>query len=575
MLNCLDGKKLDVFTKMDAFVNAKNNLILTLRNSNSLLYNFIYVNKLIFLSITNYQTTLKYCQLNPNSEEVVIQKYEEEKIGEIISRLQFSTENIKKAEDLSKKYNLHINAEMLKQKINNALVFFEKDNKNIYFESIPEYSTLDSLKGTEIVKIPDPNISTIYLKKEISNNLKLLFNEKAKNIFDEYNTEACKVHDLYEKHLSSLKDQYKLINLSYRKNIFTILNNVLLNIYNTLKQSYNPTIYDKNLHFLMDVEKNLNLTLNQIETSLNTENSNHLNFQKMYTNIGVNQDSLNSYKKYVYHLNNFKKILTEITTNIVEFKSFLENNYYYLQLCEMNVSNFFKHMIDELNSNSNTCVESFDSDYTFYKNLLSEEKEKENEEETKEETKKMKNNTSSTTTAAEATTTAAATTYMNEQKVILPASPPPSLTNNIPKLTYSNFHKFLKKNNISVTASSSINNSSNIKYFEILKNYINIHSEEKLYFTINAIYFSMNIQLEQFSNDLAEIKGYMQNSFLNLITEEEDGERLNTLYEKQKEMLDLKKKKLEENVSAFESNLHKIYEYYHEYNKLDQFESFD
>ncbi|KAI4834954.1 BRO1 domain-containing protein [Plasmodium brasilianum] len=542
-LTCLDGKiMLDVFKQSSNFYVAKNNLQY-IRNTNGNFYNFVQVNQIIFISISNYHMALKYAQLCPHKEEVSVQKYEEDKIAEIICRLKYSLDNINRGVDLCKKYNLNVNIISLREKIIKALEYFEYENQNIYFEIIPSYESLYPIKGTEVIKLKNVDISNLYIKKNISNNLKLLFNDKAKQVYNQYNSEALTLYDFYNKNYLSLNDQYKLINLSCRKNILQTLNNVIINTYNKIKQLYNPTLFDNNLNVLINIDKNLKDILIQTENSLAMEHKNHVEFQKKYVNVGINQESINSYNTFLFHLNNFKKDSEELEKSIQGFTKFLENNYSTLQVCEMDdISNFFRFIVDELNNYTNVNINSLDSEYLFYKNLLSEDREKEKE--------RYSNSASSSVGDIQENPT----------------------NTNTPSLNYTDFYNFLKSNNLSFAMQNNINNQT-LFHYSTLSKYINVHSEEKLFFVIISIYFSLSIQLAKFEEDLAEIKNSLHDYFLNAITEENDSDKLNEILEKQKGLLNAKKIKLEENVSTFERDLNQFYDYYHEYNKLDNFKA--
>ncbi|CRG93546.1 conserved Plasmodium protein, unknown function [Plasmodium gallinaceum] len=531
--SCLDGKFLDVFKQVKHFSNAKNNLQY-IRNTNGYFYNYIYVNKKIFISISNYHSSLKYVELS-NSEELKVKKYEEEKIGEIICRLNYSLDNVNKGIELCKKYNLNISIVSLKEKIIKILEFFEYENKNIYFEVVPPYENLEPIKGTEVVKIKNINISEIYTKKKISNRLKLLFNEKAKNIYECYNKEALSICEKYNKIFLSLNDQYKMINLSYRKNIILTLNNVIIDMFNRKKQIYQPNDFENILNFLMNVEQNLKEILIEAENKLTNENNNHLEFQKKYVNVCINQDSLNSYNNFLFHLSNFKKSLDDLGKNNTIFKTFHENNYSNFQICEMDILPFFEYVVNQLNHCIDINLESLENDYLYYKNILSEENE----------------NTSNSFNSI--------TDLENSNKLCL---------------NYSNFSNFIKLNNLSFAIQKNANNQ-NLFHYNILNKYINIQSEEKIYYVIISIYFSLNIQLTNFSKDLIEIKDNMDEQFLNMLIEEDNNEKLNELLEEQKKLLDIKKKKLEENISVFEKDINQFYNYYHEYNKLEYFKTIE
>ncbi|CRH02664.1 conserved Plasmodium protein, unknown function [Plasmodium relictum] len=531
--SCLDGKLLDIFKQPKHFSIAKNNLQY-IRNTNGYFYNFVYVNKTIFISICNYHSSLKYVELY-ESAELKVKKYEEEKIGEIICRLKYSLDNVNKGIELCKRHNLNISFTSLKEKIIKILEFFEYDNKNIYFEVVPSYEDLEPIKGTEVIKIKNIDISDIYTKKKISNRLKLLFNEKAKDIYECYSKETLSIYEMYNKVFLTLNDQYKLINFSYRKNIVLILNNVILNMFNRKNQIYQPNVFEDRLNFLLNVEKNLKEILIEAEDKLAVENNNHIEFQRNFSNVCINQDSLNSYNNFLFHLRNFKNSLDNLEKNNTIFKEFLENNYSNFQICEMDTSAFFEYIINQLNHCIDVDLESLEKDYLYYKSILSEDDEN-------------------------------ASNSLNSSNDI-------ENTNKL-FLNYSNFYNFIKLNNLSFAVQKNTSNQK-LLYYNVLNKYINIQSEEKMFFVIVSIYFSLNVQLTNFSKDLIEIKDNLDDKFLNYLTEENNSEKLDELLEKQKEILNTKKTKLEEKVSLFEKDINQFYNYYHEYNKLEYFKTID
>ncbi|SBT48984.1 hypothetical protein, conserved [Plasmodium ovale wallikeri] len=398
ILQCLDGKMIDIFKSASNFSVAKGNLQ-HLRSNTGNFYNFVYVNKIIFISISNYHTALKYAQVCPDREEVTIQKYEEDKIGEIISRLKYSLECANK----------------------------------------------------------------------------------------------------------------------------------------------------------VNVEISLREILVQVENSLTTEHNNHVEFQKKFMNVGINEESINSYKNFLFHLNNFKNTLNDLTRSIDDFKKFLERNYSNFQICEMDISSFFKYVIDELNGCSTVNIESLDGEYTYYRELLSDGKSMHSE-------------------ARVGGLIDGGTTPGGETKLENNAGD--TLLQSEPVLNYTNFQTFLKENNLNFAIQNNINNQ-NLFHYNTLNNYINVHSEEKLFFVIISIYFSLSIQLTRLKADLRDVKTGMNDNFLNAITEERDTDKLNDLLEKEKDLLNVKKAKLEESVSLFEKDLNKFYDYYHEYNKLDYYKTID
>ncbi|KEG04035.1 BRO1 domain-containing protein, putative [Plasmodium vinckei vinckei] len=539
-LYCLDGKMLDVFKNATKFSTAKGN-IHYIRNVNNSFYNFILINKIVFISISNYHCALKYAQLNQEVDDINIQKYEEDKIGEIICRLKYSLDNVNNGIEICKKNNFSMNFSELKDKIVKSLNFFEHENKNIYFEVIPTYDKLDKLKGTEVIKVKDIDISDIYIKKNISNDLKLLFNKQAQNIYYQYNGELTQVYNLFEKNYTILNDQFKVMNISNRKNIISSLNNAIISSYNKIKDYYRPDIYYNNLTALNNVEVHLQDILNQIETNLNTEHRNNFEFQKKYVNVGINQESLNSYNSFLQHVKSFKTALEQLRKNVDTFKKFLENNHENFQICEMEISGFYKHVIDNLNLCTNVNIESLDSIYSYYQSILSEENEplkKENE--------------------------------LNEKNDIESTAQ----YNNLPSLVYTDFQTFLKENNIIININKNIDKN-NLFHYDKLNNYINVHSEYKFFYVLVSIYFSLSIQLKKFSYHLHNLKNSIKEEFLNSITEEKDSDKLNELLEKEREILNMKKEKLEEIVSFFEKDLNKFYDYFHEYNKLDNFKTLD
>ncbi|KYN95347.1 hypothetical protein PRSY57_1223500 [Plasmodium reichenowi] len=533
-LCCLQGDMLPIFKQSDNFTIARNNLQY-IRNPNSYLYNIVQVNKQIFISISNYHYSLKYVQLS-DMEELKVTKYEEDKIGEILCRLNFSLINVNRGIELCKKYNINVNFLSLKEKIMKLLDFFEYENKNIYFEVVPDYDNLESIKGTQVTFMKNIEICDIYIKKNISNNLKLLFNEKAKYIYDSYNNQALPLYEYYNKHFLNLKDQYELLNISHRKDILLLLNNSILNIFSKKKQIYNPIHYDNHLTFLSSVENNLKDILIEADNYLTIEHNNHLEFQKIYLNVTINQESVNSYNNFLFHLNSFKTLLHELSQNIITFKTYLENNHEKLKICEMDVTNFFEYIINQLNISSNIHIDNLDEDYNHYKNLLSEENDQD-------------------------------LSSINSTSDIEPISSAMSLN-------YSDFHNFLKKKKL-LFAIHKWENNQYLFHYNTLSKYINLHLEERLYFVLTSLYFSMNIQLTNFSNDLTFIRNGLHDQFLNSITEEKDSERLNVLLEKQKELLNAKKIKLEERITLFEKDLNQFYNYYHEYNKLESFKTIE
>ncbi|CAD2104995.1 BRO1 domain-containing protein, putative [Plasmodium vinckei lentum] len=539
-LYCLDGKMLDIFKNATKFSTAKGN-IHYIRNVNNSFYNFILINKIVFISISNYHCALKYAQLNQEVDDINIQKYEEDKIGEIICRLKYSLDNVNNGIEICKKNNFSMNFSELKDKIVKSLNFFEHENKNIYFEVIPTYDKLDKLKGTEVLKVKDIDISDIYIKKNISNDLKLLFNKQAQNIYYQYNGELTQVYNLFEKNYTILNDQFKVMNISNRKNIISSLNNAIINSYNKIKDYYRPDIYYNNLTALNNVEVHLQEILNQIDANLNTEHRNNFEFQKKYVNVGINQESLNSYNSFLQHVKSFKTALEQLRKNVDTFKKFLENNHENFQICEMEISGFYKHVIDHLNLCTNVNIESLDSIYSYYQSILSEE----NEPLKKENELNEKNNIEST-----------------------------AQYSNLPSLVYTDFQTFLKENNIIININKNIDKN-NLFHYDKLNNYINVHSEYKFFYVLVSIYFSLSIQLKKFSYHLHDLKHSIKEEFLNLITEEKDNDKLNELLEKEREILNMKKEKLEEIVSLFEKDLNKFYDYFHEYNKLDNFKTLD
>ncbi|GAW83618.1 hypothetical protein, conserved [Plasmodium gonderi] len=547
-LNCLEGKELNKIFKNPSKVSASTEIKTNLqhiRNSHSTFYNFILVNKIIFISISNYHTALKYATLNSdvaNDDNIKIEKYDVDKIGEIICRLKYSQDNVYKCIELCKKYNFNINITSLKEKIHTAIEYFEYENRNIYFDVIPSYENLCDIKGTsEVIKLKEIDISNIYIKaNNISCNLKLLFNEKAELVYNMYNNEAISVYNIFFKNLLSLKDQYKLIDLSHRKNVLRTLHNIIISTYNKITNLHKPTHFENNLNFLLNIEQNLKEILTQVENSLTAEHTNHVEFQRKFLNVGINQESVNSYNSFVYHLTIFKKSLEEIQLSVDNFRNFLQNNQTNFQICQMDISTFAKYIVDDLNTCTNVNVESLDHEHTYYKNMLSEDKENEI------------NSASSINDITESTSA------------------------NIPILNYFYFHNFLKNKNLSYSTQN-INafNEKNLHHYDILNNYINVHSEEKLFFVILAIYFSLSIQLNVFAADLEELKNNMHDVFLNSISEEYDEGKLNELLQKQKSILNTKKTKLEESLSSFEKNLNQFYDYYHEYSKLDYFKTIE
>ncbi|ETB61731.1 hypothetical protein YYC_01560 [Plasmodium yoelii 17X] len=577
-LYCLDGKMPDVFKNATKFSTAKGN-IHYIRNINNSFYNFILINKIIFISISNYHCALKYAQLSQEIEDIKIQKYEEDKIGEIICRLKYSLDNVNNGIEICKKNNFHMNFSELKEKIIKSLNFFEHENKNIYFEVIPTYDNLDKLKGTEVVKVKNIDISEIYIKKNISNDLKLLFNKQAQNIYYQYNGELTQLYNLFEKNFIVLNDQFKIMNISNRKNIISSLNNAIINTYNKIKDYYKPAIYYNNLNALNNVETHLQDIIIQIEANLNTEYKNNFEFQKKFINVGINQESINSYNSFLQHVTNFKNSLEQLRKNIDTFKIFLENNHENFQICEMEISVFYKYIIDNLNLCTNVNIESLDSIYLYYQSILSEEneqnefpkKESEKKESEKKESEKKESEKKESEKKESEQNELVYSSSNNTEKYNIEKK---SQYNNLPSLVYSDFQSFLKENNIIININKNLDKN-NLFHYDKLNNYINVHSEYKLFFVLVSIYFSLSIQLKKFSYHLHDLKHSIKDEFLNSITEEKDNDKLNELLEKERETLAIKKEKLEEIVSSFERDLNKFYDYFHEYSKLDNFKTID
>ncbi|VUZ98947.1 BRO1 domain-containing protein, putative [Plasmodium vivax] len=546
-LTCLEGKELHLFfrnpSKVSSSPEIKSNLH-RIRSSSSPFYNFLQVNKIIFICISNFHTALKHATVHSESldDSLKIEKYEVDKIGEIICRLKYSQENVQRCADLCKRYNFNINLSSLRGKIDTALDYFEYENRNIYFEVIPSYESLGEIKGTsEVIKLKEIDVSSIYTKKDtISCSLKLLFNEKAELVYNLYNNEAIAVYGTFYKNFLSLRDQYNLINLSCRKNVLLILHNVIISTYNKITNLHRPTHFENNLTFLQNVEQNLKEILTQVESSLTAEHTNHVEFQRKFLNVGINQESVNSYNSFLYHLNVFKKSLEEIHSGVESFRLFLQDNHMHFQICQMDVSTFAKYIVDDLNTCTSVNIESLDHEYVHYKNLLSEDRHSET------------NSVSS----------------VGDLSELAPGM--------IPSLNYFDFHAFLKSHNLTYGAQNgNAANQKNLFHFDAVNNYINVHSEEKLFFVILAIYFSLSIQLAAFGAELEELKSSMHDVFLNSISEERDEDRLNDLLQKQKVALSAKKAKLEESLASFEKNLNQFYDYFHEYNKLDYFKTIE
>ncbi|KJP88012.1 hypothetical protein AK88_02287 [Plasmodium fragile] len=551
-LLCLEGKDLHLFFKNPSRISPSSSSsseirsnLQHVRSSNSVFYNFVKVNKMIFICISNFHTALKYATVlhaESSEDNIKIEKYDVEKIGEIICRLKYSQENVHKCVELCKKYNFNINLTSLREKIQTAIEYFEYENRNIYFEVIPSYESLSEIKGTsEVIKLKDIDVSSIYIKGEnISCSLKLLFNEKAELVYNLYNNEATSVYNTFYKQFVTLQDQYKLINLSYRKNVLLTLHNIIINTYNKITNVYKPSHFENNLNFLQNMEQNLKEILTQVENSLTAEHTNHVEFQRKFLNVGINQESVNSYNSFLYHLNIFKKSLEEIHSSVESFRKFLHDHQMHFQICQMDVSTFAKYIVDDLNTCTDVKIESLDHEYCYYKNLLSDDKENET------------NSVSSIGDLSEVSSTTS------------------------PSLNYFDFHAFLKNQNLTYgTQNSHGASEKNLFHYDVVNNYINVHSEEKLFFIILAIYFSLSIQLTAFGADLEELKGSMHDVFLNSISEERDEDKLNDLLQKQKAALSTKKDKLEENVASFEKNLNQFYDHYHEYNKLDYFKTIE
>ncbi|EUD69094.1 hypothetical protein C922_00786 [Plasmodium inui San Antonio 1] len=547
-LRCLEGKELHLFFKNPSKISSSAEIKSSLhhiRSSNSPFYNFVHVNKMIFICISNFHTALKYATVNSETtpeDNLKIEKYDLDKIGEIISRLKYSQENVERCVDLCRKYSFNINLSSLRGKINTAIDYFEYENKNIYFEVIPSYESLSQIKGTsEVLKLKDIDVSSIYIKRDnISCSLKLLFNEKAELVYNLYNKEATPMYDTFYKNFSTLRDQYKLINLSYRKNILLTLHNVIISTYNKITNLHKPSHFQNNLTFLQNMEQNLKEILTQVENSLTAEHTNHVEFQRKFLNVGINQESVNSYNSFLYHLNIFKKSLEEIHSSVESFREFLQDNQMHFQICQMDLSTFVKYIVDDLNTCTDVNIESLDQEYMHYKNLLSEERD---------------NETNSVSSIGDLSELSNGTT---------------------PSLNYFDFHAFLKSHNLTYGPQNSNGvNEKNLFHYDAVNNYINVHSEEKLFFVILAIYFSLSIQLTDFGADLEELKSSMHDVFLNSISEERDEDKLNDLLQKQKAALIAKKAKLEESVSSFEKSLNQFYDYYHEYNKLDYFKTIE
>ncbi|GAB69071.1 hypothetical protein PCYB_144990, partial [Plasmodium cynomolgi strain B] len=552
-LSCLEGKGLHLFFKNPSKLLSSTEIgssLQYIRNSNSPFYNFLQVNKIIFICISNFHTALKYATVHSDmlEDNIKIEKYDLDKIGEIISRLKYSQENVQKCVDLCRKYNFNINLTSLREKIQVAIDYFEYENKNIYFEVIPSYESLSEIKGTsEVIKLKEIDMSSIYIKRDnISSRLKLLFNEKAELVYNLYNSEAISVYGIFYKNFLSLRDQYKLINLSYRKNVLLTLHNVIINTYNKITNLYRPTHFESNLAFLQNMEQNLKEILTQAENSLTAEHTNHVEFQRKFLNVGINQESVNSYNSFLYHLNIFKKSLEEIHSSVESFRKFLQDNQLHFQICQMDVSTFAKYIVDDLNTCTNVNIESLANEYMQYWNLLCEDKDKD---------KDRDNETNSVSSIGDLSEVSSGTG---------------------PSLNYLDFHSFLKSQNLSYgPQNSNAVIEKNLFHYDAVNNYINVHSEEKLFFVILAIYFSLSIQLAAFGTDLEELKSSMHDVFLNSISEERDEDKLNDLLQKQKAALSAKKAKLEESVASFEKNLNQFYDHYHEYNKLDYFKTIE
>ncbi|CAA9991029.1 conserved Plasmodium protein, unknown function [Plasmodium knowlesi strain H] len=546
-LHCLEGKELHLFfrnpSKFSSSAEVRTSLQ-NIRSSSSPFYNFVKVNKMIFICISNFHTALKYATVHAENAEdnIKIEKYDLEKIGEIICRLKYSQENVERCVELCRKYDFNINLTSLKEKVQRALEYFEYENKNIYFEVIPSYESLNEIKGTsEVLKLKEIDVSSIYIKTDnISCRLKLLFNEKAELVYNIYNNEAVAVYGTFYKQFLSLRDQYRMINLSYRKNVLLTLHNVIISTYNKITNVHRPTNFENNLTFLQNMEQNLKEILTQVENSLTAEHTNHVEFQRKFLNVGINQESINSYNSFLYHLNIFKKSLEEIQSSVESFRKFLQDNQMHFHICQMDPSTFAKYIVDELNTCTTVKIDSLDHEYMHYKNLLSEDRDNET------------HSVSSMGDFSEVSSTSA------------------------PSLNYFDFHAFLKNQNLTYGAQNSKGvNEKNLFHYDSVNNYINVHSEEKMFFVILAIYFSLSIQLTAFGADLEELRSNMHDVFLNSISEVRDEDKLNDLLQKQKVALNGKKAKLEESVASFEKNLNQFYDYYHEYNKLDYFKTIE
>lgn len=169
---------------------------------------------------------------------------------------------------------------------------------------------------------------------------------------------------------------------------------------------------------------------------------------------------------------NYHKIL-------LHSKHILKKNHEKLKICEMDVTNFFEHIINQLNISSNIHIDNLDEDYNHYKNLLSEENDQD-------------------------------LSSVNSTSDIEPIS-------SVMSLNYSDFHNFLKTKKL-LFAIHKWENNQYLFHYNTLSKYINLHLEERLYFVLTSLYFSMNIQLTNFSNDLTFIRNGLHDQFLNSIT---------------------------------------------------------
>lgn len=554
ILNCLDGKMIKPFQNSTLFNNCLKNLQY-IRNANGYFYNYVLVNKLIFISVSNYHAALKYVELS-DVGDMKVKNYEADKIGEIMSRLQYSLGNVNKSIEICKKLSININSDSLKSKIEKLLKFFEYENTHIYFESIPEHQSLDPLKGTEVIKIKNVTVANIYTKKNISPMLSFLFNEKSKKIYEAYSSELQTVFDSIYKKIIAINDQYKLMKLSYRKNVASILNRTIINTFNAVKRNCLPAaIFEEKFTQLQNIEKRLQEIIMQADSDLQNENKNHIEFQNKFSHIcRINQDSLNSYNNFLFHLENFKKSLMNLQNNNSSFKTFFTDHYSTFQICDMDVNAFFEYIIAQLNHAVDLNVETIEKDYTHFKTVLTEETEQENKKEN--EANQHPNGNLKTQSS-----------ICSSEDFGIKAVDRPSLN-------YSSFTNFLNANNLNNILSQEMT-SGNALHENVLRKYVHVQMEKKIYFIIVSLYFSLNVMLAELNAELNVLKNCSDEEFINELNEETDSDKLQEILLKQKEKMNEMKKKIEDKILSAEHEVNAFYGYCHEYNKLEVFKSID